>query len=258
MNKNKHSLKWHRSLRNPGEFLGERIRAVIFDRITLPLLIAVLIIIYVGLGWYRYDRPTQLAPLAISLVAIALVAFASEGIMQAWPRIRALMLGRDGEKTVGQRLETLRERGYQVFHDIPGDGFNLDHVLVGPAGVFTIETKIHSKPADGKSTVIFDGETVRVNGFAADRNPVLQGKAQASWLGDILAKSTGCKFYVKPVVVYPGWFVQNKTSWSYDIWVLNPKGLAAFLENEPARLSEKDINLASFHLSRFLRSEIRG
>ncbi len=27
-----------------------------------------------------------------------------------------------------------------------GGNFNLDHVLIGPAGVFTVETKTHSKP----------------------------------------------------------------------------------------------------------------
>lgn len=35
---------------------------------------------------------------------------------------------------------------YQVFHDIPGSGkWNIDHVAVGPAGVFAIETKYRTK-----------------------------------------------------------------------------------------------------------------
>jgi hypothetical protein len=60
-----------------------------------------------------------------------------------------LRLGLEGERTVGHALEELRVYGYQVFHDIPGNKFNIDHVIAGPAGIFTIETKTRSKPGDG-------------------------------------------------------------------------------------------------------------
>jgi len=31
--------------------------------------------------------------------------------------------------------------GYHVYHDFPAERFNIDHVVVGPAGAFAIETK---------------------------------------------------------------------------------------------------------------------
>ena len=79
------------------------------------------------------------------------------------------------------------------FHDVVGLGFNVDHVIVGPAGVFTVETKTWSKPAKGDAKVVFDGERVRINGFEPDRNPIVQAKAQARWLKEVLAESTGMK-----------------------------------------------------------------
>lgn len=39
-----------------------------------------------------------------------------------------------------------------------------------------------------------------------------------------------------------------------EVWVLEPKALRAFLSKEPVRLSSEDVKLASFHLSRFIRS----
>lgn len=57
-----------------------------------------------------------------------------------------------------------------MFHDVVGDGFNVDHILIGPAGVFTVETKTHSKPK-GNSQIVFDGETIRIDGFEPDRDP---------------------------------------------------------------------------------------
>ena len=40
-------------------------------------------------------------------------------------------------------LDGLRERGWFALHDVQLGRGNIDHVLVGPAGIFTIETKSH-------------------------------------------------------------------------------------------------------------------
>lgn len=36
-------------------------------------------------------------------------------------------------------------------------------------------------------------------------------------------------------------------------WVLEPKALPAFIENEPETLAERDVAMAAFHLSRYVR-----
>jgi hypothetical protein len=168
-------------------------------------------------------------------------------------RLRSLKLGRDGEKAVGQFLDQLREREYKVFHDVVGKSFNIDHVLIGPAGVFTIETKTRSKP-NPDARVVFDGKKIRVDGFEPDRDPIIQSRAQAGWLRELLTESTGREFKVRSVIVYPGWFVENKRPINRTTWVLEPKALPKFLDHEPAQLSRDEIQLASFHLSRFIRT----
>jgi hypothetical protein len=49
--------------------------------------------------------------------------------------------GAEGEEVVGQILEGLRERGWCVIHDVSFGRGNIDHIVVGPGGIFTIETK---------------------------------------------------------------------------------------------------------------------
>jgi hypothetical protein len=92
----------------------------------------------------------------------------------------------------------------------------------------------------------------------AEKGGLLQRspKAQASWLKQLLSQSTGRKFETRPVIVFPGWFVANSGGFR-DLWVLEPKALPSFLQNEPARLSAEEINLASFHLSRLIRATER-
>ena len=109
-------------------------------------------------------------------------------------KIRQLRLARDGERAVGQYLETLRARGYRVLHDLVGNGFNVDHVLIGPTGMFAVETKTYRKPAKGAAEIVYDGERVTIAGRAPERDPVVQGKAQAHWLRDLLRDSTGRAF----------------------------------------------------------------
>jgi hypothetical protein len=217
------------------------------------MVFAMIVILFAAWEWLRYYRPQAPLPVIISVVAAAAILFTVYRIYKAVPRLRALKLGRDGEKVVGQFLEALRERGYRIFHDVIGNGFNVDHVLIGPAGVFTIETKTRSKPK-GNPQIVFDGETIRIDGFEPDRDPVVQAKAQASWLRALLSESTGRRFEVRSVIVYPGWWVNEQFSKGNTVWVLEPKRLPTFLDHEPRRLSQEDIHLASFHLSRFVRT----
>jgi hypothetical protein len=141
--------------------------------------------------------------------------------------VRALKLGRDGERCVGQFLERLREGGAQVFHDVPGDRFNLDHVIISPHGIYAVETKTLSKPWP-KAKILVDGDAIQVAGKKPDRDPVVQVTAAARWLEVMLAESTGKRFAVRGVVVYPGWFVEQRSDFG-SVWVMEPKMLPGLL-----------------------------
>lgn len=45
---------------------------------------------------------------------------------------------------MGELLESLAPQGWRVLHDISFGRGNVDHVLIGPGGVFTVETKSHA------------------------------------------------------------------------------------------------------------------
>lgn len=59
---------------------------------------------------------------------------------QAWLR------GAVGEEKLARRLDALTEQGAKVLHDrrIPGSRANIDHLVIGPAGVFVIDAKRYS------------------------------------------------------------------------------------------------------------------
>jgi hypothetical protein len=242
----------NRPLRNPGQSLDEQIHDLISDY-ACRRVFALFLVLLAALEWIEYVEAIPPKPVLYSVPAVVALGYAVFRFFPVRREVRALRLGRDGEKDVGQKLEVLRKT-YEILHDIIGNGFNLDHVLIGPAGIFTVETKTHSKPVKGNPSILFDGDKIIVARLEPERNPVVQAKAQASWLRELLAESTGRKFEVRPVIVYPGWFVENRSADRNRIWVLNPKGLSTFLDHEPMRLKPEDIRMASYHLDRFVRA----
>jgi len=241
-------------LRLPGQSLEEERRKLFEDKLETPLLLAMIFLVLTALEWWRYFWKQPPSPYIFTVAAVMLVVFAAWRVWKTRPQVHALKQGIEGEKAVGQYLERLRENGYHVFHDLIGSGFNVDHVLIGPAGVFTIETKTWSKPARGEAKIRFDGELLITPGRAPERNPVVQARAQSSWLKGLLSESTGRKFDVFPVVVFPGWYIEQTNDALRNMWVLEPKALSKFLSNAPQRLEPEDVKLARFHLSRFIRA----
>lgn len=242
-------------LRNPGQSLDEEIRRIFEDDVVSYLLVAACMIFFTFMEWFRwwFQHPPQ--PILFTVLTVAVTAYVARKLFVLRRRVRQLRLARDGERAVGQYLETLRACGYRVLHDLIGDKFNVDHVLIGRAGIFTVETKTYHKPARGKPEIVYDGERITVAGHVPDRDPIAQGKAQARWLQNLLQESTGRRFAVRAVVLYPGWFIKI-TAKPHDetVWVLNPKALPAFLEHQPAQFPETDAQLATYHLSRFARA----
>jgi hypothetical protein len=77
----------------------------------------------------------------VGLAAAALVGwrlrFRPSTQARAWQR------GARGERRTARLLERLGRDGYVVFHDLamPGSPANIDHLVVGPSGVFVVDSK---------------------------------------------------------------------------------------------------------------------
>jgi nuclease-like protein len=252
--KHRSPIKHHLLHRLPGQSVWEERQRLYETRIEEPFAIAGAVLAVGGMealaGMYGWPRFTEVGAVA----AMAALAYMFWIIYRMRPRMRSLALAIDGERAVGQLLEGLRAAGYRVFHDVPGDGFNLDHVVIGPGGVFTIETKTRSFPAAGRPTIEFDGQSVSTAGGKLDSAPIQQARAQASWLSELLHENTSRLYRVQPVVVFPGWYIRKQARARRDVWVLNPRAFPKFLEKVSPRLSEEEIAYASTQLRLYVRN----
>jgi len=234
--------------------LDEQIDAFLNDKVMFYVLAPVLVWAIAGIEWIAEIRNAPRTPGIYAAFALGLTVYAGVRIWAGRKKLRNLKLGRDGERAVGQFLEGLRADGARIFHDVPGDKFNLDHVVLAEQGIFVIETKSRRKP-NSKSSVVFDGDRILIAGHAPDRDPVTQSAAQVRWLQQFIKESTGKDFPVRGVVVFPGWFVERtEAAKKSNLWVLEPKALPPFIDHEPKRMAPSDVALAAYHLSRFIRA----
>ena len=124
-----------------------------------------------------------------------------------------LKIGLDAEMAVGEELNQLMRDGAAVFHDLPAEQFNIDHVVICPAGVYAIETKGRSKPPKGGGSesvrVEFDGHALKFPNWT-ETKPIEQAQRQAEWLERWLTSAVGTPIPVIPVLILPGWFIERK------------------------------------------------
>lgn len=239
--------------RLPGQSLDEQISELYDNQISFYTTFTALAFALIVVDWYRWFAQQPLQPWLTTVFSAFVIAYSAWKLKGYKSQVNRLKLGRDGEREVGAALEELRRQGCAVFHDLQGEGFNLDHVVVAPQGVYLIETKTRRKPR-GDRRVSYDGRRVLVDGRTPERDPVVQAERGARWLRDLLRESTGKRFPVRPVVVYPGWYVESKKRpQDRGVWVLNPKQLSAYLSRSPKVLEDSDLHLAAYHLARYVQ-----
>lgn len=184
-------------------------------------------------------------------LAIIATGCATIGYLRLIPKARRLIRGERGEMRVAEVLEDLRSAGYRPFHDLKGDGFNIDHVVVGPAGVFAIETKFRS----GHGEITFrNGEGLFVGSFPDERDCLKQARSNARDVNRLIKENCGFNEWVWPLVVFVGdWKVKN--DWrSTDARVFTTDTVGHHIANRQPSLTRREIELIASHLERSAKS----
>ncbi|MFJ9039859.1 nuclease-related domain-containing protein [Streptomyces sp. NPDC102406] len=105
--------------------------------------------------------------------------------------------GLEGERRVGRELERLTTLGWRVLHGIAkSNGGDIDHLLIGPGGVFSINTKTHP----GAS--VWVGDTMVKINRGRPYPYVAASKAEASYVSRVLERHCDFSITVQPVLVF--------------------------------------------------------
>jgi hypothetical protein len=123
------------TLRTPGQFARERG----LELALKPVLIAFLALLAILVAWIG---------IGLRGVPLTLFELGAIGVMVGADRLYSTqaarwLRGAEGEKAVGAICAELEADGWHAIHDVSLGHGNVDHILIGPGGIFSIETKSH-------------------------------------------------------------------------------------------------------------------
>ena len=209
-------------LRSPGETLRRQLDDVNLDLAAMLVTVVFAPALIGGVAATQLAGGKGFSSTFFAVLIGAVIVVLGLKVKRTFDRRNVLQLAWEGELAVGEELNQLMLQGYRVFHDFPAEHFNIDHVVIGPRGVFAIETKTRSKALRGAGAdaakVAFNGSSLEFPDHR-DTESLEQAKRQANWLGKWLASAVGEPIPVEPVIVLPGWFV-NQTAPTKDLYVL--------------------------------------
>lgn len=144
--------------------------------------------------------------------------------------------GADGEDRVGKALSLLPEE-YNVINDLQTDSGNIDHVIIGPTGVYVLDTKNWR----GIISADVNGELL-VNGKPTDRPVVKIFTARIMNIKEKIETLCGHVRYIQAVFVFTSASVNAKWGTTGSVHCMRDEQLYDYIVNNKTRLSKKEID----------------
>jgi hypothetical protein len=143
--------------------------------------------------------------------------------------------GQKGESAVWYELEKLSD-DFIIFQDVKiGERGNIDFVVLGPTGLFTLEVKSH------KGNINFNGTDLLKDNNVFERDVLSQTMAEALNLHSYLLVKTNQELFIEPVLVFSNYrarvhFGLNRVK---NIFVIQKKYLKKLIYSQPEKYSQE-------------------
>jgi hypothetical protein len=154
-------------------------------------------------------------------------------LLGAHTKERAWRVGARGEERVGDRLEALvrKDPRWRVLHSIlvGARGSDIDHLVIGPGGVFALNTKTHPR-----ATIWLAGDVLMVNG---QRQPYIRNsRHEAQRVSRLLGAAAGVAVQARGMIVLVGDRELTVKSEPRDVTVRHRESLVRWLRQQPEQL----------------------
>ena len=174
------------------------------------------------------SHPVPFAMLFIAAL-IAVAVYWRKGLR----RVESFFRGARGEERVANILGELPE-SYHVFHDFVAGGEHVDHVVAGPAGVFSVETK------NWRGSVEVSEGHILANGTLPSRDPALQAQREADRVRAKL-KRIGFDMTVVPVVCFATDSLAEGVSSCGSVTIMNASRVLDWIPSQAECVSDSDL-----------------
>ncbi len=209
----------------PGGSAVEGYRAARTSRRRGMLRAALLVALAVACGWGALHSSGHLrlaAAIAGGALLITAMAFRPQPDPERWLR------GAAGERATAELLDRLPDRKWAVMHDlaIPGHRANIDHLVIGPTGVWAVDSKT------SRAGVRAGWWSVRIAGHKLDSGPT---RWEAAVVSDLLGVP------VRPLIALHAEGLRPRGGRAGRVRVVPAESLVATLRRGRRRLNSRQV-----------------
>jgi hypothetical protein len=169
-----------------------------FFHIVLPMLFFLLLI---PVGYYLLTHGHIFWGAVVAVIYVVFIKSLEDAGLKLKKRISDADTGAKAEQAVAEALQELPD-DYHVFHDLEFPGFNIDHVVLGPNGIFLVETKSQ------KGNITQENDVLLRNGRKFFKNYLNQCWSQTYSLRDHLGADKLQGQAIKPLLCFARGFVE--------------------------------------------------
>ena len=182
--------------------------------------------------------------LATLLAAAGFVLYRLVLTVRQWRQVRYL---RDANIAVGHCLQRIAVGHGRVFHDVVTPTGTVDHVLVGPGGIYAVNVVAHRamrrenvELADGELHFRPDGKTIPIADIASKTTRLEQD------FRDLLKNAVR----VRSVIAVPGWHADSQSSEGHLIVNERTLPMLRGWRDEADYLMDEDVQTLQQHLTK--------
>ncbi|WP_161949153.1 nuclease-related domain-containing protein [Desulfomicrobium norvegicum] len=168
------------------------------SRIALPMLSSLLLI---PAAYYLLTHGHLYLGLGVAVIYFVSIKSLEQAGLKLKKRISDADTGAKAEQAVAEALLELPDE-YYVFHDLEFAGFNIDHVVLGPNGIFLVETKSQ------KGNITQENDVLLRNGRKFFKDFLNQCWSQTYSLRDHLGAERLEGLSIKPILCFSRGFVE--------------------------------------------------
>lgn len=158
--------------------------------------------------------------------------------------------GAAGEEATARALTALPSARWSVLHDVRWPGrrlANIDHVVIGPGGVFVIDSKAWS------GDVVVDNGVLRQNGYQRERAVASAADAALAVADAVWGLDANL---THPVLCFVG--DQQVEGWAREVMLCTPSNLVRMLTTRPEVLDAATVRRTLMHVQAALTSAQRS
>jgi hypothetical protein len=196
-----------------------------------------LIVLFAGIYLYKMSSKTVatfglLVSLIVAVGFLYCVKAMGEKAEALSKRALDARRGAVAEEAVGNLLGEL-PAGYFVVHDFVSRRGNIDHIVISPKGILTVETKSHW------GIVTCEGEMLKRNGKPFEKDLIKQAWAQAYFIRILLTRHGISALKIQPVILFANADVQVRMQ-ARGVEIISRRYLPVYLGRVQNRVSAKE------------------